>query len=84
MSDTIATRVAYGKTLAELGKINKDIVVLDADLSKSTNTATFGKVFPERHFNCGIAEQNMMGIAAGLAAAGKIPFASTFAVFGAG
>lgn len=84
MSNEVATRVAYGNTLAELGKENNDIIVLDADLSKSTNTATFGKVFPQRHFNCGIAEQNMMGIAAGLAAAGKIPFASTFAVFGAG
>lgn len=84
MTNQIATRVAYGNALAELGKTNKDIVVLDADLSKSTNTATFGKVFPERHFNCGIAEQNLLGVAAGLAAAGKIPFASTFAVFGAG
>ncbi|MFZ7134607.1 MAG: transketolase family protein [Eubacteriales bacterium] len=84
MSSQLATRVAYGNALAELGKTNYDIVVLDADLSKSTNTATFGKVFPDRHFNCGIAEQNMLGIAAGLAASGKIPFASTFAVFGAG
>jgi transketolase len=84
MADMIATRAAYGNTLAELGKENENIVVLDADLSKSTNTATFGKEFPKRHFNCGIAEQNMMGIAAGFAATGKIPFASTFAMFGAG
>lgn len=84
MSNQVATRVAYGNALAELGKTNKDIVVLDADLSKSTNTATFCKATPERHFNCGIAEQNMLGVAAGLAASGKIAFASTFAVFGAG
>ncbi len=84
MSNQVATRVAYGNTLAKLGETNKNIVVLDADLSKSTNTATFCKKTPERHFNCGIAEQNMLGIAAGLAASGKIPFASTFAVFGAG
>ncbi|MPW25392.1 transketolase family protein [Alkalibaculum sp. M08DMB] len=84
MSNQVATRVAYGNALAKLGKTNKNIVVLDADLSKSTNTATFCKAEPERHFNCGIAEQNMLGIAAGLAASGKIAFASTFAVFGAG
>ena len=80
----IATRDAYGKALAELGHLNPDIVVLDADLSGSTRTAVFAQEFPERFFNMGIAEANMMGTAAGLAAAGKIPFASTFAVFATG
>lgn len=80
----IATRDAYGKALVKLGEKNKDVVVLDADLSKSTKTADFQKVFPERFFNLGIAEQNLMGVAAGFAAAGKIPFASTFAVFAIG
>jgi transketolase len=80
----IATREAYGKALVELGRNNNRVVVLDADLSKSTKTADFAGVFPARFFNMGIAEQNMMGTAAGLAAAGKIPFASTFAVFAAG
>lgn len=84
MSKKIATREAYGKALAELGRENSNVVVLDADLSKSTKTAEFGKLFPERFFNMGIAEQNMLGTAAGLAAAGKIPFASTFAVFASG
>lgn len=84
MSEKIATRDAYGDTLAELGRLNKDIVVLDADLSKSTKTEVFAKEFPERFFNTGIAEQNMAGIAAGLAAAGKIPFISTFAIFATG
>lgn len=84
MSEPIATRDAYGKALAELGAQNPNIVVLDADLSKSTKTALFGERFPERFFNMGIAEQNMIGVAAGLAAAGKIPFASTFAVFAPG
>jgi transketolase len=79
-----ATRDAYGEALAALGAVNKDIVVLDADLSGSTKTSTFKKVFPNRHFNVGIAEQNLMGVAAGLAACGKIPFASTFAVFATG
>jgi transketolase len=74
-------REAYGKTLVELGKENKDIIVLDADLSQSTQTFMFAKEFPKRFFDCGIAEQNMMGIAAGLAASGKTVFASTFAVF---
>ena len=77
----IATREAYGNALAELGQSNKDIVVLDCDLSKSTKTAVFGKRFPDRFFNMGIAESNMMSVAAGLAAMGKIPFASTFSVF---
>lgn len=84
MTEKIATREAYGKALVELGKENKDVVVLDADLAKSTKTINFGKEFPDRFFDMGIAEQNMMGTAAGLAAAGKIPFASSFAVFAAG
>jgi transketolase len=77
----IATREAYGNVLAELGEINQDIVVLDCDLSKSTKTAVFGEKFPERFFNLGIAEANMMSVAAGLATMGKIPFVSTFSVF---
>ena len=77
----MSTREAYGRKLVELGRANKDIVVLDADLSKSTMTSIFAQEFPERFFDCGIAEQNMMGIAAGLAASGKIPFVSTFAIF---
>lgn len=79
-----ATRDAYGETLKELGAIYPDLVVLDADLSASTKTQDFAKVYPERFFDCGIAEGNMMSVAAGLAAAGKIPFASTFAIFGSG
>lgn len=79
-----ATREAYGKALVALGAENSNIVVLDADLSKSTKTADFAKHYPERFFNMGIAEANMMGTAAGLAASGKIPFASTFAVFATG
>lgn len=79
-----ALRDAYGEALVELGKENADIVVLDADLSSSTKTAVFGKAFPDRFFNMGIAEANMMGVAAGLARAGKIPFVSTFAVFATG
>lgn len=81
---TIATRESYGNTLAELGAENPNIVVLDADLAGSTKTAVFGKVFPERHINCGIAEGNMMSVAAGLAAAGKTVFASSFAMFASG
>lgn len=77
----VATRNAYGERLVELGEINKDIVVLDCDLSKSTMTALFAKKFPERFFNLGIAEANMISVAAGLATMGKIPFASTFGVF---
>lgn len=84
MAEMIATRDAYGEALAELGETNKDVVVLDADLSGSTKTAIFAKKFPERFFNMGIAEQNMMGTAAGLAASGKVPFASTFAIFATG
>ena len=82
--EKIATRDAYGQALVKLGAGNPRIVVLDADLSKSTKTADFQKQYPERFFNMGIAEQNMMGAAAGLAAAGKIPFASTFAIFATG
>ena len=82
--EKIATREAYGRALVELGQLYDDIVVLDADLSKSTKTAEFAAVFPERFFNVGIAEQNMMGIAAGLAAAGKVVFASSFAIFATG
>ncbi|HHV61480.1 MAG TPA: transketolase family protein [Firmicutes bacterium] len=80
----IATRTAYGKALVELGKVNPNVVVLDADLAKSTKSGDFMKAFPDRFFEMGIAEQDMIGTAAGLAAAGKIPFASTFAVFAAG
>ncbi|WP_294703960.1 transketolase family protein [uncultured Fusobacterium sp.] len=79
-----STRQAYGEALVELGKINKDVVVLDADLTKSTKTNLFKEVFPERHFNVGIAEADLIGTAAGLAASGKIAFASTFAMFAAG
>lgn len=79
-----ATRDAYGEALRELGGRYKDIVVLDADLSKSTKTAVFAKEYPDRFFNVGIAEQNLVGTAAGLAAAGKIPFVSTFAMFATG
>lgn len=77
----VATREAFGKALAELAKENPNIVVCDADLSKSTMTTYFAQEFPERFFSCGIAEANMVGIAAGLAAAGKIPFASSFSAF---
>jgi transketolase len=76
-----STREAYGKTLVELGRLNKEIVVLDADLSPSTMTDLFAREFPDRFFNCGLQEQNMVSIAAGLAASGKIVFASTFAIF---
>jgi len=84
MPQEVSMREAYGKTLVELGKENQALVVLDADLSQSTRTRFFAHEFPERFFDCGIAEQNMIGIAAGLAASGKIPFASTFAVFAPG
>lgn len=79
-----ATREAYGQALEELGAVHQDVVVLDADLSKSTKTSMFQSKYPERFFNAGIAEQNLMGLAAGFAAAGKVPFASTFAVFATG
>ena len=80
----LATREAYGKALVKLGEENENIVVLDADLSKSTKTADFANQFSNRFINVGIAEQNLMGISAGLASYGKIPFASTFAVFATG
>src|SRR5260370_22195362 len=76
-----ATREAFGQALVELGRTNPGVVALDADLSKSTYTAAFAKEFPERFFECGIAEANMVAIGAGLASAGKIPFASSFSVF---
>lgn len=84
MSNKMATREAYGKALKDLASTNEKIVVLDADLSKSTKTADFKSVAPERFFNMGIAEGNMMGVAAGLSTCGKIPFVSTFAMFAAG
>lgn len=84
MSNKIATREAYGKALVKLGKINDDVVVLDADLSKSTKTNDFYKEYPNRFFNMGIAEQNLVGAACGFAASGKIPFTSTFAMFATG
>ena len=80
----IATRDSYGNALVELGQAHDDVVVLDADLAAATKTATFKKAFPERHIDCGIAEANMMGIAAGLSTCGKVPYASTFAMFAAG
>lgn len=84
MGEMAYARDAYGEALIELGERDKDIVALDADLASSTRTARFGKKFPERFFDFGVAEQNMMGVAAGLASCGKIPFVSTFAIFGAG
>ena len=79
-----ATRESYGEALVELGKENLDIVVLDADLSTATKTELFAKKYPERFFDMGISEANMFGVASGLASSGKIPYASTFAVFAAG
>ena len=86
MSDVkkIATRDSYGNALAQLGTEHEDVVVLDADLAAATKTGVFKKAHPERFIDCGIAECNMMGVAAGLAAAGKVPFASSFAMFAAG
>ena len=84
MADKIATREAYGSALAEFGATNENIVVLDADLAEATKTIKFKKAFPERFFDCGIAENNMFGVCAGLASTGKIPFASTFAMFASG
>lgn len=86
MSDVkkIATRESYGNALAELGKEHEDVVVLDADLAAATKTGVFKKAFPERHIDCGIAECNMIGVAAGIATTGKVPFASSFAMFAAG
>ncbi len=80
----IATRDSYGNALIELGKEHDNLVVLDADLAAATKTGAFKKVFPERHFDCGIAEANMMCIAAGMSTAGLVPFASSFAMFAAG
>jgi transketolase len=84
IGEKIATRDSYGKALVELGSEQENLVVLDADLAAATKTGVFKKEFPERHIDCGIAECNMMGIAAGLATTGKVPFASTFAMFAAG
>lgn len=84
MSDKIATRESYGNALVELGEKNPNVVVLDADLCESTKTVYFKKKFPDRFFDCGIAEANMVAVSAGLAAAGKIPFCSSFAMFAAG
>ena len=80
----IATRDSYGNALVELGKKHEDLVVLDADLAAATKTGIFKKAFPERHIDCGIAESNMVGVGAGLAAAGMVPFVSSFAMFAAG
>jgi len=80
----IATRESYGNALAALGEKHENLVVLDADLAGATKTGIFKKAFPDRHINCGIAECNMIGVAAGLAATGKVPFASSFAMFAAG
>ena len=80
----IATREGYGSALTELGQTHSDIIVFDADLAGATKTALFKKAFPNRHFNCGIAEENMMAVAAGAAAMGLVPFASSFAMFAAG
>ena len=79
----IATRDSYGKALVELGRKHEDVIVLDADLAGATKTAMFQKEFPERHWDVGIAEANMTGIAAGLATCGKVPFISSFAMFAA-
>lgn len=84
MADKMATRAAYGKALVEMGAENPNLVVMDADLSKSTMTAEFSKTYPDRFFNMGIAEQNLYGTAAGLALSGKVVCASTFAMFAAG
>ena len=79
-----ATRESYGEALRDFAETYENLVVLDADLAAATKTGIFKKAYPERFFDCGIAEANMMGVAAGLAASGKIPFASTFAMFAAG
>jgi len=84
MADKIATRESYGKALAEFGAIYENLVVLDADLAAATKTGTFKKAFPDRFFDCGIAENNMIAAAVGMSLCGKIPFASTFAMFAAG
>lgn len=84
MADKIATREAYGKALCEIGGLNENVVVLDADLAAATKTGIFKEKYPDRFFDCGIAENNMFGVAAGLSTTGKIPFVSTFAMFAAG
>ncbi len=84
MAEKIATREAYGKALAEFGAEYENLVVLDADLAAATKTGTFKKAFPDRFFDCGIAENNMIGVATGMSLIGKIPFASSFAMFAAG
>ena len=84
MADKIATREAYGKALEEFGAVYPDLVVLDADLAAATKTGIFKKAYPDRFFDCGIAENNMIGVAVGLSLTGKIPFASSFAMFAAG
>lgn len=84
MGEVIATRAAYGKALVKFGGTNPNLVVLDADLSSATKTESFSKAYPDKFFNIGIAEADMMGIAAGLATCGKIPFANSFAIFSAG
>ena len=84
MADKIATRESYGKALAEFGAIYENLVVLDADLAAATKTGTFKKAFPDRFFDCGIAENNMIAAAGGMSLCGKIPFASSFAMFAAG
>ncbi len=84
MAELLGTREVYGEVLAELGAVNQDIVVLDADLSASTMTKHFAKAFPDRFFNMGVSEQDLMGTSAGLALSGKIPFVSTFAIFATG
>ena len=84
MAEKIATREAYGNALAEFGAKYENLVVLDADLAAATKTSTFKKAFPDRFFDCGIAEANMICIAAGMSTAGLVPFASSFAMFAAG
>ena len=84
MADKIATREAYGKALAEFGAVYDNLVVLDADLAAATKTGVFKKAFPDRFFDCGIAENNLICVAVGMSLCGKIPFASTFAMFAAG
>jgi len=83
LEKTKATRQSYGEALAELGKINQNVVVLDADLSEATKTNIFAKEFPDRFFDMGISEQDMISTASGFATTGKIPYASTFAIFAA-
>ena len=80
----VATRDSYGAALKELGELHDNLIVFDADLAGATKTGTFKKAFPDRHFNCGIAEGNMIAVAAGAAAMGLVPFASSFAMFAAG